>query len=410
MANPEAYAGLAESTQILGAEGLLGAGTIETPLGYALRLGMSFPTALIVGATEYLAYPAIKAVTGDDFAEAGKEQRRLTQPQYAEDPVLGAIAADKGIYGHVGDALDNLGVTGTTRTRMDYSLLAFDLFLNPDVAATVGAVKGLGSMATASDLYRARKALGEANNASDYAKLIGSSTLKPILDDFNLISYTAKKMAPKHVDKINNWSMGDGRILLTADVQKSLAARNVANKSATPLDDLYNVHLDETGYATNLKRLVDEQGIDEVTAVKQLDELYTNNKALDEYNQYVKVLDEAESVGFETAVNNAKQRGAVADLEYLEDLYNSRAADQVTGLSKIGRTQDALDTIYARKMVFENTPRMRGLEKIQFVSRDAAIHKDAYPKFLERVNNDPIGQVLKRAITPRIVTGKLYLL
>lgn len=429
MANPEAYAGLAESTQILGAEGLLGAGTIETPLGYTLRLAMSMPTALIVGATEYAAYPAIKLVTGDDFAEAGKEQRRLTQPQYAEDPVLGAIAADKGITGHVGDSLDNLGVTGTTRTRMDYSLLAFDLFLNPDVAATVGAVKGLGSMATASDLYRARKALGEANKASDYAKLIGSSTLKPILDDFNLISYTAKKMSPKHVDKINNWSMGDGRVLLTADVQKSLSARNVANKSATPLNDLANVGLDETGYATNLKRLVDEQGIDEVTAVKQLDELYTNNKALDEYNEYVKILDEAEQVGFEQAINNAKQRGGGtgisrtiekgkggkpdtvtdikkrADLEYLEDLYNSRAADQVTGLSKISRTQDALDTIYARKMVFENTPRMRGLEKIQFVSRDAAIHKDAYPKFLERVNNDPIGQVLKRAITPRTRTG-----
>ena len=405
MANPEAYAGLAESTQILGAEGLLGAGTIETGLGYTLRLGMSFPTALIVGATEYLAYPAIKAVTGDDFAEAGKEQRRLTQPQYAEDPVLGAIAADKGITGHVGDALDNLGVTGTTRTRMDYSLLAFDLFLNPDVAATVGAVKGLWSMATAGDLYRARKALGEANNASDYAKLIGSSTMKPILDDFNLISYTAKKMAPKHVDKINNWSMGDGRILLTADVQKSLSARNVANKSDTPLMDLYNDGLDETGYATNLRRLVDEQGIDEVTAVKQLDELYTNNKALDEYNEYVKILDDAEEVGIQTAVNNAKQRGVVADLEYLEDLYNSRAADQVFGLNQIRKTQDALDTIYARKMVFENTPRMRGLEKIQFVSRDAAIHKDAYPKFLERVNNDPIGQVLKRAITPRTRTG-----
>ena len=70
--------------------------------------------------------------------------------------------------------------------------------------------------------------------------------MKPILDDFNLVSYTAKKMAPKHVDKINNWSMGDGRVLLTADVQKSLSARNVANKSDTPLMDLYNVGLDET--------------------------------------------------------------------------------------------------------------------------------------------------------------------
>ena len=95
----------------------------------------------------------------------------------------------------------------------------------------------------------------------------------------------------------------------------------------------------------------------------------------------------------------------------MEDLYNSRAADQVTGFSKIGRTQDALDTIYARKLVFENTPKMRGLEKIQFVSRDAAIHKDAYPKFLERVNNDPIGQVLKeQSLQELVLVWKWYLL
>ena len=62
-------------------------------------------------------------------------------------------------------------------------------------------------------------------------------------------------------------------------------------------------------YGTNLRRLVDEQGIDEFTAVKQLDELYTNNKALDEYNEYVKILDEAEEVGFDQAINNAKERG-----------------------------------------------------------------------------------------------------
>jgi hypothetical protein len=405
MAMPEAYAGIAENTQILGAEGLLGGATIETPLGYGLRLAMSVPTAIIVGATEYAAYPALKAITGEDFAAAGKEQRKKTQPQYADDPVLGAIAADKGITGHVGDTLDFLGVTGSERTSYDLALLGFDLFLNPDIAATVGAAKGLYGMATATDLYRARKALGEANKASDYAKLLGSNTLKPILDDFNLISYTAKKIAPKHVEKINNWSMGDGRVLLTADVQKSLAARRVANKSDTPLDDLYNAYLDETGYATNLKRMVDEQGIDEVTAARQLDELYTRNKALDEYNEYVKVLDEAEQVGFDQAIKSAKDRGVVADLKYLEDLYNTRADETLTGLTKVGRTQDALDTIYSRKIVFENTPRMRGLEKIQFVSRDAAIHKDAYPKFLERVNNDPISKIIKTAVTPRTRTG-----
>lgn len=405
MANPEAYAGLADSTQILTKEGLLSAGTIETGLGWMLRLAMGFPTALVVGATEYAAYPAIKAITGEDWAAAGKEQRKLTQPKYADDPVLGAIAADKGITGHVGDTLDYLGVTGAERTSYDMALLGFDLFLNPDIAAVVGMYKGALTATDARNLYKARKALGEANNASDYAKLIGSNTLKPVLDDFNLVSYTAKKMAPKHVEKISNWSMGDGRVLLTADVQKSLAARRVANKSNTPLDDLYTAYLDETGYATNLKKLVDEQGIDEVTAVKQLDELYGKNKSLDEYNEYVKILDEAEQVGFEQAIKAAKDRGVVADMKYLEDLYNSRAGETYTGMTKIGRTQDALDTIYSRKIVFENTPRMRGLEKVQFVSRDAAIHKDAYPKFLERVNNDPISKVIKRSVTPKTRTG-----
>ena len=205
--------------------------------------------------------------------------------------------------------------------------------------------------------------------------------------------------------KMKNWTPGDGRLLLISDVEKSLDARRFANQVDNPLDTLANYGLSETGYGQALRKVVDEQNIDELTAVKQLDEVYTTNKQLDEYVEYNRILDEVRNgVEFETAVKNAKNRGAVADLDYLEGIYKN-ADNGFNIVPTYRKVEQILDTVYGRKIVLENTPNFRGLDKIQFVSGDAAINKKAYPKFLETVKENRFTKVLDEAVTPQTRTG-----
>ena len=143
--------------------------------------------------------------------------------------------------------------------------------------------------------------------------------------------------------------------------------------------------------------------MDELTAVKNLDEVYTKNKGLDEYMEFNRILDDARATNFEDAISQAKTRGAVADLDYLEDIYKRH--DNGIVFDPLDAVQQKINRIFARKIVFENTPRVKGLDNIQFVSTKAAVHYDAYPKFLAKVKADPRAQALTSAITKDTRTG-----
>ena len=408
MADPEAYRALDETydlpIDLTPKRGILG-GTVDTPVSYGIKLVMAVPNALTFGTVEYGVYPLLDTFTGTELREASKEQRAKYQPRYTDYPVLGGIAKDKGLTGYVGDALDAYGVTGTTRKNLDFGLIGFDVVLNPDIAAFAGVAKGVLSVNDVRQLNKARNALGEATTATDYAKVLTMKPIQTVMDDFNLISLTTKKLAPKTAKKMKNWTPGDGRLLLISDVEKSLDARRVANQVDNPLDTLANQGLSETGYGQALRRVVDEQNIDELTAVKQLDEIYTTNKQLDEYVQYNKILEEVRNgVEFKTAIKSAKDRGAVADLDYLEGIYKN-ANNNVGVLPTYRKVEQILDTVYGRKIVLENTPNFRGLDNIMFVSGDAAINKKAYPKFLEAVKQNRFSKVLDEAVTPQTRTG-----
>ena len=408
MANPDAYRALDETFKspfdLTPEQGILG-GTVDTPVSYGIKLLMSIPGMLTYGTVEYGVYPLLDTFTGTELREASKEQRATYQPRYTDYPVLGGIARDKGLTGYVGDALDAYNVTGYTRKNLDFALIGFDMVLNPDVAAVAGVAKGVMGVNDVRQLNKARKALGEATTAKDYAKVLTMKPVQTVMDDFNVISLTTKKLAPKAAEKMKNWTPGDGRLLLISDVEKSLDARRFANQVDNPLDTLANYGLSETGYGQALRKVVDEQNIDELTAVKQLDEVYTTNKQLDEYVEYNRILDEVRNgVEFETAVKNAKNRGAVADLDYLEGIYKN-ADNGYNIVPTYRKVEQILDTVYGRKIVLENTPNFRGLDKIQFVSGDAAINKKAYPKFLETVKENRFTKVLDEAVTPQTRTG-----
>lgn len=404
MANPDAYRALDETFKspfdLTPERGILG-GTVDTPASYGIKLLMSIPNALTFGTVEYGVYPLLDTFTGTELQKASKEEREKYQPRYADYPVLGGIARDKGLTGYVGDALNAYNVTGTLRKNLDFALIGADIILNPDIAATVGLVKGVMGVNDVRQLNKARNALGEATTATDYAKVLTMKPLQTVMDDVNLVSLTTKKLAPKTAKKMQNWTPGDGRLLLISDVEKSLDARRVANQVDNPLDTLANYGLSETGYGKALRKVVKEQDIEELTAVKQLDEIYTTNKQLDEYFEYNKILEEVRTgVEFEVAIKNAKNRGAIADLDYLEGIYKN-ADNGLNIVPTYRKVEQVLDTVYGRKIVLENTPNFRGLDKIQFVSGDAAINKKAYPKFLETVKQNRFTKVLDEAVTPQ---------
>jgi hypothetical protein len=408
MSDPEAYRALDETydlpIDLTPKKGILG-GLVDTPVSYGIKLLMAVPNALTFGTVEYGVYPFLDTFTGTELRESSKEQRAKYQPRYTDYPVLGGIAKDKGLTGYVGDALDAYNVTGTTRANLDFALIGFDVFLNPDIAAFVGVIRGVMGLNNVRQLNSARKVLGEATTATDYAKVLTMKPIQTIMDDFNLISLTTKKLAPKAANKMKNWTPGDGRLLLISDVEKSLDARRVANQVDNPLDVLANHGLSETGYGQALRRVVKEQNIDELTAVKQLDEVYTTNKQLHEYVEYNRILEEVRNgTNFETAIKGAKDRGAVADLDYLEGIYKN-ANNNVGVLPTYRKVEQILDTVYGRKIVLENTPNFRGLDKIMFISGDAAINKIAYPKFLEAVKQNSFSKVLDNAVTTKTRTS-----
>jgi hypothetical protein len=406
MTNPEAYRELASTFRnIVSAEtSILGGGTVETTPGYGMRVLMSMPTALTVGTIEYGLYPALDMMLGTDIETATKEQRATYQPKYEDYPVLGAIALDKGLVGYVGDALDAYGVVGAERKYIDWTLIGIDILLNPDVAAVIGAFKGVMGLSDVKNINNARKALGEATTATDYAKVLAMKPIQSVMNELNGVSLVAKKIAPQKVENIKNWKVGDGRILLEADVAKSLDASRIAKLSDDPIQALYDNDLYDTGYGKALRKYVDEQGVDGVTAVKKLDEIYTANKGLDEYFEFNKVLQDARAVGFEDAIKNAKMRGAVADLDYLSDVHK-RSDNGFVGQA-IESTQEKINRIYARKIVFENTPKVKGLDNIQFVSTKAAVHYEAYPEFLAKTKADSRMKVLTKNITKKTKSGK----
>ena len=396
MSNPDAYQNLAATFKhnILTPEQSILGGTVETPVGYTLRSAMTIPNMITAAGIEYGVYPILEMATGEDIRGAAKEQRAKTQPIFENYPVLGMIASDKGVTGFVGDALDAYGVTGAARRNIDAGLIGFDLVLNPDMAIATGLAKGTLAMGDVAKLNKTRKALGEATNASDYSKVFATKAAQEILDDYNLISLTAKKVAPETVSKIKKSQVGNGVVLLQADVQNSLDARRIANNSSTPRQTLKDTNLDNSGYGKALQKMVDD-GIDEVSAARQLDRIYTENKALKEFDEYSRILENSKRDGIETSISKAKEQGVKADLDYLEDV--------VKRYPKIEDAQNVLNTVYARKIVYENLDEnlINAFEKIRFVSKDAAVHNELYPEFLARAKQDPLAKVLREIITPK---------
>jgi len=208
----------------VGAGGLIYEAVDETGEVIDSVLGTDLSTS------EDINYLSAEAFAGP--SEARRDARIQTDSLYADSPVLGNIALNKGFAGEMNDLADGLGMTGWTKFGMVSAGFAGDI-LDPSIGFIAGSAKALK---TGRQLQVANKALLQTKSASEISKIALKSGLQEFMLDFNGISYlggmaTKRAKAATQADTVTKVFKADEITRTTDLVKRSKANLNAAKAS-----------------------------------------------------------------------------------------------------------------------------------------------------------------------------------
>ena len=199
-------------------------GTVETPGGYLLRMGLSPANAVAGAVVEYLGVPLMEVIRGDeaeDVDELRRADREKNSPLYEDHPILLNIAENRGFLGETLN-MANLGVGDPT--AMAVVGLAADI-LDPTYAMLGSAIKAPKLAAKAAKASKAVTGEYKLGKALAMGAKLGAYN---ILDDFNVFGIIDKatgKVISKSLDP------GDLRIAFVKPVREEIKAGTLAGKT-----------------------------------------------------------------------------------------------------------------------------------------------------------------------------------
>jgi hypothetical protein len=348
-------------------------GTAESTGSWLLRSSM-IPYNLVAGAV-------VEATDTEELARLKADQRAKNEPLYAGYPVLANIALNKGFTGEAQEAADALRVEDPfTRLVIVGGGFAADI-LDPSLAITLGAGK---AVKTAAQLRKYQKIMYGAADSKKIAETAGKVFASTVLDDFNLISLGGRYLPDSTKKALKGAQHGDLRLHMSDDLADSLQAQEIAAKAPSYLE---------------ARRLMREKGIDKSTYSKLLEkgektEGFAPTKArlknemlsskaskelVSELGDTQKFLDDVAEVGVQQARKNADNANLHINKDFTDEVLRI-----ATGKGKAARisaeelvkAKTITNKHFARGIVFQETPNMKGLENIVAVTRNTWAHTD----------------------------------
>ena len=396
-------------------------GTAETTEAWLMRAALTPFNALAGFVGEITA--------GEDLENQRRQYRAKNQPLYKESPVLANIALNKGFTGQAVEDADKLGLEGWQKWTTIGGGFITD-FLDP----TFGLAAATGKMSkNAAKLYKAQKRLNQSTSPLEIAKILSKSGAQEFLNDFNGISLvlnrvpSLKKFAKNPVHANVTFHMADR---LSDSMGAERAAREVLQSGEATSEKVMKT-IERRGhgnsdYARFLRKKLDEGEkikdakviADDASLPKTGDDY---GKSLLEINQKRKATQAAidDSLKVVTIEGRAapaltrteiKAKYPKADFKLIDDILLSRhgkkledfvGADLDTVISMERGLKGVLDQIYAREIVFDFLPDMRGIEEAVSITRSTWAHSERIPEILAQSNKTDLAKELNQISTNR---------
>lgn len=366
-------------------------GTAESTGSWLLRSAM-IPYNLVAGAV-------VEATDTEELSRLKADQRAKNQPLYADYPVLANIALNKGFTGEAQEAADALRVEDpSTRLVIVGGGFAADI-LDPSLALSFGTGK---AVKTAVQLRKYQKIIYGAADSKKIAATAGKVFASTVLDDFNLISLGGRYLPDSTKKALKGAQHGDLRLHMSDDLADSLQAQEIAAKAPSYLEArrlMREKGLDKSTYSKLLEKGEKTEGFD-ATKARLKNEMLSSKASkelVSELGDTQKFLDDVAEVGVQQARKNADNANLNIKKDFTDEVLRiATGKGKAARLSpeELAKAKTIANKHFARGIVFQETPNMKGLENIVAVTRNTWAHKDNANDLLAASMKTNLGSTL----------------